>query len=387
MDTVEIFDTTLRDGEQSPGAAMTAATRLRIASMLDDAGVDTIEAGFPISNGVAFASVKQIGKNVRHARVAALARCTAADVEAAAGALERARRPRIHVFIATSPLHLRHKLGISAQRAVEMASDGVQRARRYCDDVEFSAEDATRSDPEFLVQIFSAAIAAGATTVNVPDTVGYATPAEMARLIAFLRERIGDLGRTRVSVHTHDDLGMATANALAAVHAGARQVECTINGIGERAGNCALEEVVVALRTRAELFGCSTGFDTGALQQLSRAVARGTRMPVQKNKAVVGKNAFAHESGIHQDGVLKERSTYEIVDPQSVGRTTTLTLGRNSGRHALFARAQELGLHFDDESRRRFMQAFDRLAAERASIHDRDLLALARESVLEVCAS
>jgi 2-isopropylmalate synthase len=387
METVEIFDTTLRDGEQSPGAAMTASTRLKIARLLDEAGVDTIEAGFPISNDVSFASVKQIAKRTRNARVAALARCNREDIEAAARALAGARRSRIHVFIATSPVHLRHKLGISTERAVEMATDAVERARTYCDDVEFSAEDATRSDSAFLAQIFSAAVAAGATTLNVPDTVGYITPAEMAALIRYLRERIAGIERVRISVHTHDDLGMATANALAAVGAGARQVECTINGIGERAGNCALEEIVVALNTRAELFGAVARFDTSNLQRISKTVARGTRMPVQKNKAVVGANAFAHESGIHQDGVLKERSTYEIVDPRSVGRTTTLTLGRNSGRHALFARAGELGLRFDDEERRRFARAFDRLAAQQASVGDADLLALAADSALAECAS
>lgn len=378
MDYVEIFDTTLRDGEQSPGAAMTAATRLRIACMLDDAGVDTIEAGFPISNDVSYASVVHIARRVRNARVAALARCVRDDVQAAARALLAAKRPRIHVFIATSPLHLRHKLGISAQRAIEMAGEGVRLARTYCDDVEFSAEDATRSDPAFLAQIFSAAIAAGATTINVPDTVGYTTPAEMETLIAHLREHVEGIENARVSVHTHDDLGMATANALAAVRAGARQVECTINGIGERAGNCALEEIAVALKTREDVYGCATRFELPRVQELSRAVARGARMPVQKNKAVVGANAFAHESGIHQDGVLKERSTYEIVDPQSVGRATELTLGRNSGRHALFARANALGLQFDDEGRRRFVRAFDRLAAERANVGDADLVALAQ---------
>ena len=376
METVEIFDTTLRDGEQSPGASMTASTRLKIARMLDEAGVDTIEAGFPISNEVSFASVKQIAKRTRNARVAALARCSQDDIEAAARAIAGARRPRIHVFIATSPVHLRHKLGISAERAVEMAADAVRLARTYCDDVEFSAEDATRSDPAFLAQIFSAAAAAGASTLNVPDTVGYITPAEMEALIGYLRAHIAGVERVRISVHTHDDLGMATANALAAVRAGARQVECTINGIGERAGNCALEEIVVALQTRADLFGAAARFNTANLQHISKTVARGTRMPVQKNKAVVGANAFAHESGIHQDGVLKERTTYEIVDPRSVGRATTLTLGRNSGRHALFARAGELGLQFDEEGRRRFAREFDRLAAQQSSVGDQDLIEL-----------
>jgi 2-isopropylmalate synthase len=377
MENVEIFDTTLRDGEQSPGAAMTPSTRLRIARLLDDAGVDTIEAGFPISNEVARKSVSQIARAARSARIAALARCAQEDVDAAAAALAGARRPRIHVFIATSRLHLERKLGVTPERAIEMASQAVRRARMRCDDVEFSAEDATRSEPDFLARIFSVAVASGARTLNVPDTVGYTTPTEMHALISYLRERVIGIENVTISVHTHDDLGMATANALAAVRAGARQVECTINGIGERAGNCALEEVVVALNTRAEFFGCQTRFDTGNLQHISRTVSRGTRMPVQKNKAIVGANAFAHESGIHQDGVLKERSTYEIVDPQSVGRTTTLTLGRNSGRHALFARARALGLEFDEEGQRRFALDFERLAAQRARVSDPELIALA----------
>ncbi len=377
MNAVEIFDTTLRDGEQSPGASMTPAVRLRIARMLDDAGVDTIEAGFPIASALIERSVAHIAREVRNARVAALARCTREDIDAAAVAIRGARRPRIHTFIATSTLHLRHKLGITPDRAVEMAAQAIGWARAACEDVEFSAEDATRSEPAFLARIFSAAIAAGARTINVPDTVGYTTPAEMERLISYLFANVDGIEHATVSVHTHDDLGMATANALAAVRAGARQVECTINGIGERAGNCALEEIVVALRARADVFGCETAFATAQLQELSRAVARGTRMPVQKNKAIVGENAFAHESGIHQDGVLKERTTYEIVDPRSVGRLTTLTLGRNSGRHALFARAHALGLEFDDEGKRRFARAFEQFAAQRATVDDQDLLALA----------
>jgi 2-isopropylmalate synthase len=377
MIDVEIFDTTLRDGEQSPGAAMSAAVRLRIARMLDDSGVDTIEAGFPVAGDVVRRSVMQIAREVRGARVAALARCTRGDIDAAASAIKGARRPRIHTFIATSSLHLRHKLGITPDDAVDMAGQAVRWARAACDDVEFSAEDATRSEPAFLARIFSAAIAAGARTINVPDTVGYTTPPEMERLISYLFEHVDGIEEATVSVHTHDDLGMATANALAAVRAGARQVECTINGIGERAGNCALEEIVIALRARADVFGCRTHFQTPQLQELSRAVARGTRMPVQKNKAVVGENAFAHESGVHQDGILKERTTYEIIDPRSVGRTTTLRLGRNSGRHALFARAHALGLRFDDEGKRRFARAFEQFAAQRTTVDDGDLLALA----------
>jgi 2-isopropylmalate synthase len=377
--TVEIFDTTLRDGEQAPGAAMTPRARLRIARLLDEARVDTIEAGFPAASPVVAKSVTSIAAAVRHARVAALARCCDADIDAAAMSLRSAPRARIHVFVATSDLHLRSKLRISRERALEMAIEGVRRARRYVDDVEFSAEDATRSDRDFLVRVLAAAIAAGATVINVPDTVGYTTPPEMGALIAHLRERVEGIDGVRVSVHTHDDLGMASANALAAVFAGARQVECTINGIGERAGNCALEEIVCALRTRNDAFGCDTAFETARLQELSRAVASAAHMPVQKNKAIVGANAFAHESGIHQDGVLKERRTYEIIDPASVGRTTSLPLGRNSGRHALFARASSLGIRMDEQNGEAFERAFSAYAQHHRAVYDADLIRLARE--------
>jgi 2-isopropylmalate synthase len=354
--------------------------RLRIARMLDDSRVDTIEAGFAAASPIVAESIARIAARVRFARVAALARCVESDIEAAAAAVRGAVRPRIHVFIATSDLHLQRKLRISRDRALEMASASVAFARQFTDDVEFSAEDATRSDPEFLSRVFSAAVSAGARVVNVPDTVGYTTPAEMIRLIEYLRERVSGIENVSISVHTHDDLGMATANALAAVAAGADQVECTINGIGERAGNCGLEEVVCALRTRRDVFACDTNFDTTRLQKLSAAVARATRTPVQKNKAVVGANAFAHESGIHQDGVLKERQTYEIIDPASVGRTSTLPLGRNSGRHALFARAVALGICVDEQSEAAFERAFESFAAHRHTVGDGDLVRLATEA-------
>ena len=379
MRTIELFDTTLRDGEQSPGAAMTPPARLRIARMLADAGVDLIEAGFPAASPIVHDSVAQIARRVRNSRIAALARCVPSDIDAAASALKHAVQPRIHTFIATSDIHLQHKLKITSERALEMAADGVRHARRYCDDIEFSAEDATRSTPAFLAKVFSTAIAAGATTLNVPDTVGYTTPSEMRSLIEYLLEHCRGIENAKISVHTHDDLGMATANALAAISAGASQVECTINGIGERAGNCALEEIVIALRTRRDAFDCDTSFDTSNIQAISRAVSAATRMPVQKNKAVVGRNAFAHESGIHQDGVLKERSTYEIVDPASVGLATSLPLGRNSGRHALFERAERLGLKFEDGARQRFHAAFIELAQNQRTVHDADLMRLAQQ--------
>ncbi len=375
--TIEIFDTTLRDGEQSPGASMTPAARLRIARMLADAKVDTIEAGFPAASPIVAKSVAQIARNVRTARIAALARCVERDIDLASDAVARAEAPRVHVFIATSPIHLEHKLRISREQAVAMAVEGVRYAKRRCDDVEFSAEDATRTDPAFLAEMFSAVISAGARTVNVPDTVGYTTPAEMHALIAYLRNRVHGIENVAISVHTHDDLGMATANALAAITAGASQVECTINGIGERAGNTALEEIVAAIRTRNDAFQCDAAFELQNIHALSNAVARATRMRVQKNKAVVGANAFAHESGIHQDGILKERRTYEIIDPHSLGVTTKLPLGRNSGRRALAHRAKRLGLQLNGDVQRRFENAFAELAQRTAIVRDEDLLTIA----------
>ena len=378
MRAIEILDTTLRDGEQSPGAAMTPAARLRIARMLAAAGVDTIEAGFPAASPLVARSVEQIATHVRSVRVAALARCNVRDIDAAADALRDAHAPRIHTFLATSPIHLQHKLRITLEQALECVTDGVRHARRRCDDVEFSAEDATRSDPSFLARIFSVAIAAGARTINVPDTVGFATPADMSALVGYLIANVDGIEKASLSVHTHDDLGMATANALAAIAAGANQVECTINGIGERAGNCALEEIVVAVSTRPDAFACEIGFELGAIRALSQAVARATGMRVQKNKAIVGANAFAHESGIHQDGIIKERSTYEIIDPRSIGGSTELPLGRNSGRNALFHRAAQLGLEFDDLSRAHFARAFAAFAERRRVVRDADLITLAQ---------
>jgi len=379
MRRVEIFDTTLRDGEQSPGAAMTPYARLRIARMLAKAGVDTIEAGFPAASPMIAASVSRIAGDVRTARIAALARCNEHDIDEAAEAVKHAASPRIHTFLATSPIHMQHKLRITPEAALQSVADGVRRARNRCEDVEFSAEDATRSEPAFLARIFSVAIAAGARTINVPDTVGFAMPTDMTRLLEYLFANVEGIENVKVSVHTHDDLGLATANALAAVAAGASQVECTINGIGERAGNCALEEIVVALRTRLDAFNADTRFDTGAIRALSRTVSRATRMPVQKNKAIVGANAFAHESGIHQDGVIKERSTYEIIDPNSIGRKTELPLGRNSGRNALFHRAAQLGLEFDESARAKFARAFTVFAERRRVVRDADLIALAKQ--------
>jgi 2-isopropylmalate synthase len=377
MERITIFDTTLRDGEQSPGATMTAGARVRIARMLADARVDCIEAGFPAASAATHASVAEIARTVRTARIAALARCTYADIEAAGSALQGAAAPRIHVFIATSDLHLAKKLRISREQAIERVHDAVRFARRFTDDIEFSAEDASRTDPQFVAEIFSVAIRAGATTVNYPDTVGYATPEDITAAFDVLRERTWGLDRAIISIHTHDDLGLATANALAAVKAGARQVECTINGIGERAGNAALEEFVATLAVRRDRFPYSSGVRMETLAELSRTVSRATRMPVQKNKAVVGVNAFAHESGIHQDGMLKDRRTYEIMDAESVGAHSHFTISRNSGRHAVIAQARELGIDIAIEDQPAFVAAIAEIAQNRTTVENDEITAIA----------
>jgi 2-isopropylmalate synthase len=347
-DRVYIFDTTLRDGEQSPGCSMTVPEKLRMARRLVDLGVDILEAGFPIASEGDFQAVDAVSREYPWAQVAALARACTMDVERAAKSLEHARRPRIHTFIATSPIHLKFKLKKSQQQVLEEAVAAVELARRYVDDVEFSAEDGARTEPEFLEQISKAVVAAGARTVNIPDTVGYSVPAEYGILIGRIAKALGD--SAIVSVHCHDDLGLAVANSLAAVQAGARQVECTINGIGERAGNCSLEEVVMILKTRADILPYHTCIQTEHLYAASQELSSIITFGPQPNKAIVGRNAFAHEAGIHQDGYLKEKSTYEIIDPRSVGITEgELVLGKHSGRHALRQRAVKLGFELDKE--------------------------------------
>jgi 2-isopropylmalate synthase len=377
MEHIALFDTTLRDGEQSPGATMNARARLRIAHLLNEAGVDCIEAGFPAASAATESSMSTIARAVRGVRIAALARCVENDIDVAARALRRAERPRIHVFLATSDLHLEKKLRITRAQAIERVREGVARARRFCDDVEFSAEDASRSDRAFLTDIFSTAIAAGARTINVPDTVGYATPSDMYDLMRHLRENVHGSEHAVWSVHTHDDLGMATANACAAIDAGARQVECTINGIGERAGNCALEEIAAILFVRGDRYPYASGVRLERLAGLSRAVAHATRMPVQKNKAIVGANAFSHESGIHQDGMLKDRRTYEILDAGAVGARAHFSISRNSGRHAVIARAQEIGIDLDASGVTAFVAAVADVAQARIVVSDADLIAIA----------
>jgi 2-isopropylmalate synthase len=361
-DRVYIFDTTLRDGEQSPGCSMTVPEKLRMARKLVELGVDILEAGFPIASEGDFQAVDAVSREFPWAQVAALARSCTLDVERAAQSLKHARRPRIHTFIATSPIHLKHKLKKSQQQVLDEAVAAVELAREHADDVEFSAEDGARTEPEFLEQISKAVVAAGARTVNIPDTVGYSVPAEYGALIGRVVRALGDCAV--VSVHCHDDLGLAVANSLAAIQAGARQVECTINGIGERAGNCSLEEVVMILKTRHDLLPYHTGIQTEHLFSASQTLSSIITFGPQPNKAIVGCNAFAHEAGIHQDGYLKDKSTYEIIDPQSVGVTEgELVLGKHSGRHALKQRTVKLGFDLSkpelDELYQRFIAVAD----------------------------
>lgn len=375
---VSIFDTSLRDGEQSPGCSMTAKQKLRFAHALTELGVDTIETGFPASSESELAACAAIVRDVRGATLATLARCHVGDIEACARALEGAERPRIHVFISTSPLHREHKLGLSKAEVLERAVMGVTLARRHVDDVEFSAEDALRTEPEFLAEICSAALAAGARTLNIPDTVGYTTPGEIRALFEYLRANVKNADQAVFSAHCHDDLGLAVANSLAAIEGGARQVECTINGIGERAGNCAMEELVMALETRRAYFGATTGIHTERLVPTSRLLTRITGMNVQRNKAIVGANAFAHESGIHQHGMLKHRGTYEILRPEAVGwAKSQMIMGRHSGRAALADRLRELGFALEEAQLNQVFGRFKTLTEKKREVFDADLEALA----------
>jgi len=380
-----VFDTTLRDGEQAPGCSMTLDEKVRVALQLERLNVDVVEAGFPIASPGDFESVRQVSRSVTGPTVAALARCVEADVVSAGEALKEAKKGRIHVFLATSRIHREHKLKKDRRDIIKLAVDGIRRAREYQDDVEFSPEDASRTEPDFLREVVEAAIDAGATTINVPDTVGYAVPAQFAELIAMLRSDVRNADHAVISVHCHDDLGMAVANSLAAVKAGARQVECTINGLGERAGNCSLEEIVMALATRKDFFGFETGINTKQIMNASRLVSTVTGVHVPPNKAVVGRNAFAHEAGIHQDGVLKQKSTYEIMRPEDVGlESGRLVLGKHSGRHAFRARLEELGIHLAEAHLEHAFQEFKRLADKKKQIYDEDIEAIAREETEQV---
>ena len=383
MDRVRIFDTTLRDGEQSPGATMNIEEKLVIARQLERLGVDVIEAGFAASSEGDFEAVQRVAAAVGKPVVLSLARTREQDVDRAIRAVERAQRPGIHIFIATSDIHLKHKLMMSRRDVVDAAVWAVTRAKKHLDYIEFSAEDASRSDADYLVEVFAAVIEAGARVINVPDTTGYIMPEEYGALFRMLRERVPGADRVVWSAHCHNDLGLATANSLAAVENGARQVECTVNGIGERAGNTAMEEVVMAVKTRRERFGVDTGIVTEEIYATSRLVSQITGLAVQVNKAIVGENAFAHEAGIHQDGVLKYRQNYEIMNPESIGLASNrLVLGKHSGRHALVARIRELGLDMTDVDMNRLFDAFKTLADAKKTVYDEDLIALvAQESV------
>jgi 2-isopropylmalate synthase len=384
MTSVLIFDTTLRDGEQSPGATMTPPEKLRMAHQLDALGVDVIEAGFPISSPDNYAGVQQIAREVRRPVIAALARANDLDIDRAARALEGADRGRIHTFIATSGIHLAHKLCISPAECLDRAVAAVERALRYCDDVEFSAEDATRTDVDFLCQVMEAAIAAGARTINIPDTVGYTHPAEYRAIMDALFSRVKGIEKAVVSVHCHNDLGLAVANTLAAVDGGARQIECTVNGIGERAGNAALEEIVMALRVRADSYPYRTGIQTGEIYRTSQLLTHLTGIHPQPNKAVVGRNAFAHEAGIHQDGVIKNPLTYEIMTPQMVGvPSNALVLGKHSGRAALGHRYRELGYELDPDALERAYGFFKLLCDRKKTVLDEDLIAILHHGNIE----
>jgi 2-isopropylmalate synthase len=376
---VWIFDTTLRDGEQSPGCSMTVPEKLRMAGKLVDLGVDILEAGFPIASDGDFEAVDAVSREFPWVQVAALARCTRMDVERAAGSLEKARRPRIHTFLATSDIHLKYKLKKSRQQVLDDAVAAVELARSYVDDVEFSAEDGARTDPDYLEQVSRAVVAAGARTVNIPDTVGYSTPDEYAEIIGRVVKALGDTAI--VSVHCHDDLGLAVANSLAAVKAGARQIECTVNGIGERAGNCSLEEIVMVMKTRHDRYPFTTGIHTEHLFPSSQTLSSIISFGPQPNKAIVGRNAFAHEAGIHQDGYLKERTTYEIMEPKSVGvPESKLVLGKHSGRHALKNRLEDLGFKLTKEELDFVYTEITALADNKKGLMDEEIAQLARRS-------
>ena len=380
-DRIIVFDTTLRDGEQSPGCSMNQQEKLRLAHQLDRLGVDVIEAGFPIASEGDFESVKAIAEVVRRPIIAGLARACRPDIERAWEALEGAARPRIHVFLATSDIHLQYKLRITHDQCVEQAREAIELAKSLCDDVEFSPEDATRTDPDFLCRVLDAVVEAGATTLNIPDTVGYTVPSEFGQLIALIRHRVRGIEDVTISAHCHNDLGMAVANALAAVAAGARQVECTINGIGERAGNASLEEIVMAMRVRPDCYPYTTGIASEQIFAASQMLSEITGVPVQPNKAITGRNAFAHEAGIHQDGVLKNPLTYEIMTPKSVGvPDSKLVLGKHSGRHALSMRCEQLGYLFDRRALDDIYRRFVRLADKIKHVEDHHLLELIRDT-------
>ena len=384
-DRVYIFDTTLRDGEQSPGATMTLQEKVRLARQLELLGVDIIEAGFPAASPGDFEAVRAVSQTVKNCQVAGLCRCVAADIDRAWEALADAANPRIHVFLATSPIHMEHKLRKTPEQVLEMAVAGVRYAAALTKNVEFSAEDASRSEPAFLAKVVEAVIDAGATTVNIPDTVGYSQPAEYGALIRYLKEHVKNIDKAVISVHCHDDLGLAVANSLAAVEAGARQIECTINGIGERAGNTAMDEVVMNLNVRRDHYKCTCGIVTEQIYPTARTLSHIIGMPIPANKAIVGANAFAHESGIHQDGVLKCRETYEIMDAATIGKTgNDMVLGKHSGRHAIKAKVEDLGYKLTDEQIAVVADAVKKLADIKKEIFAEDVEAIILEEIFRM---
>lgn len=381
-----IFDTTLRDGEQCPGASLNLREKLEVAHQLVSLNVDVIEGGFPVASPDDFEAIKAMSNEIKGTTIAGLARCLDKDIERAAEALENAAHPRIHVFLATSKIHMQYKLKKAEDEILRMAVESVTKALKYVDNVEFSPEDASRTEPAFLAKVVEAVIAAGAKTVNIPDTVGYAFPEEFGNLIRYLKENVSNINKAVISVHCHNDLGLAVANSLTAIRNGARQVECTINGIGERAGNASLEEIVMTLKTRKDLFtDLETQVNTQQIVKTSRLVSNLTGMVVQHNKAIVGENAFAHESGIHQDGVLKERTTYEIMRPEDVGLSASaLVLGKHSGRHAFRERLKELGFNLASEELDRLFEKFKILADKKKTVYDEDLMALVEDELAQV---
>lgn len=377
LERLVIFDTTLRDGEQCPGASLNLKEKLEIARKLAALNVDVIEAGFPVASPGDFDSVKEIAREIRGSSIAGLARALEKDIEAAAHALEKAESPRIHIFLSTSKTHREHKLQKNKSEIIKMATDAVQYGKKFCDDIEFSPEDASRTEQDFLCEVIEAVIDAGAKTVNIPDTVGYAVPDEFSELISNIKSNVSNIDKAIISVHCHNDLGMAVANSLAAVKAGARQVECTINGIGERAGNAAMEEIVMALKTRRNFFGVDTCIDTQQIMPCSKLVSSLTGFFVQRNKAIVGKNAFAHESGVHQDGFLKKKDTYEIMNPKDIGlEESELVLGKHSGRNALSKKIENLGYKLTDSELKEVFEDFKILADEKKDLFEEDILSL-----------
>lgn len=383
-ENIMIFDTTLRDGEQSPGASMTLEQKIEVAALLDDMGVDVIEAGFPIASEGDFEAVSEIAKNSKNSIICGLSRASFKDIDRAGAAIKHANRSRIHTFIATSPLHMKYKLNMSPDDVLEKVAASVARAKTFTDDVEWSAEDATRTDHDFLCRVVEVAIKAGATTINLPDTVGYSMPDEYKAMFEMVINRVPNADKVIFSTHCHNDLGFAVANSLAGIAGGARQIECTVNGLGERAGNAALEEIVMGLRTRQDIMPYDTRIESKMLVRASNLVSAVAAFPVQYNKAIVGKNAFAHESGIHQDGMLKNAETYEIMTPESVGvKATSLTMGKHSGRHAFKDKLSDLGYQLGDNA---FLDAFTRfkeLADKKKNIYDEDIIALVENEIAD----